>query len=201
MPFLESVYNNVMKEVDVEPSSEEFATLVGPSLGEVARTVCTTHQLNMSPDELHRLWQRRVSDAYSTSLPLANGARSFLQWGHDEGIHFALVTSAESQMAKQFLSRHELEKFFEVSITSESVERHKPHPQPYERAVTQLGAPVENVVAIEDSVSGVRSAVSAGLNTLWLGQNSCGPFPEDKVYPVPCWITLQQWLSQGELNE
>ena len=42
----------------------------------------------------------------------------------------------------------------------------KPHPEPYLTAASLLGIDVKDCVAIEDSPSGVRSAVAAGVPTI-----------------------------------
>ncbi|HET6967084.1 MAG TPA: HAD family hydrolase, partial [Ornithinibacter sp.] len=42
----------------------------------------------------------------------------------------------------------------------------KPHPEPYRAAARQLGVSPQDCVAIEDSPTGVRSAVAAGVPTL-----------------------------------
>jgi len=51
---------------------------------------------------------------------------------------------------------------FDVIVTAESVERRKPHPDPYLTAVDQLGVPAEWAVALEDSPTGVAAAEDAG---------------------------------------
>ena len=51
-------------------------------------------------------------------------------------------------------------------ITGDEVEHGKPHPEPYLAAARALGVEVADCVAIEDSPTGVRSAVAAGVPTL-----------------------------------
>jgi beta-phosphoglucomutase-like phosphatase (HAD superfamily) len=48
------------------------------------------------------------------------------------------------------------------------VEQTKPHPAPYLLAAELLGAKPQECVAVEDSVSGVRSALDAGMHVLQL---------------------------------
>ena len=55
---------------------------------------------------------------------------------------------------------------FEVVVTGDMVENGKPHPEPYLRAAHDLALAPEQCVAIEDSATGVRSAVAAGVPTL-----------------------------------
>ncbi len=52
---------------------------------------------------------------------------------------------------------------FSILIPSESVERGKPHPEPYLKAAAALGIPPEDCLALEDSHNGIRSAHAAGM--------------------------------------
>ena len=55
---------------------------------------------------------------------------------------------------------------FAAVITGDEVAHGKPHPEPYLAAVRTLGVDPARCVAIEDSPTGVRSAVAAGIPTL-----------------------------------
>ena len=55
---------------------------------------------------------------------------------------------------------------FAAVVTSERVTNPKPHPEPYELAAADLGVTPRFAVAIEDSPTGVASAVSAGCTVL-----------------------------------
>ncbi|KAL5495539.1 hypothetical protein ACEPAI_1002 [Sanghuangporus weigelae] len=51
-------------------------------------------------------------------------------------------------------------------VTSEDVERGKPHPDPYLRAAERCGVSPENCLVVEDAPSGLNSGRSAGCKTL-----------------------------------
>ena len=55
---------------------------------------------------------------------------------------------------------------FAAVVTGDEVDHGKPHPEPYRTGARLLGAAPEDCVAIEDSPTGVRSAVSAGVPTI-----------------------------------
>ena len=55
---------------------------------------------------------------------------------------------------------------FAAVITGDEVEHGKPHPEPYLAAARALGVQVGDCVAIEDSPTGVCSAVAAGVPTI-----------------------------------
>ena len=62
----------------------------------------------------------------------------------------------------------------------------KPHPDPYERATRLLGVAAERCVAIEDSPTGLTSAVAAG--TVAIGVPNALRLPEGDAWTL--WPTL-----------
>ena len=54
---------------------------------------------------------------------------------------------------------------FDVVITGDEVSNGKPHPEPYLAAAARSGVRAKDCAAIEDSPTGVRSAVAAGCRT------------------------------------
>ena len=58
------------------------------------------------------------------------------------------------------------------SISLDDVEKGKPDPWPYSEACRRLGLPTDSVLAVEDSRTGITSAVAAGLRCAALGFDS-----------------------------
>jgi beta-phosphoglucomutase-like phosphatase (HAD superfamily) len=55
---------------------------------------------------------------------------------------------------------------FDVVVCGDEVTTPKPDPEPYRTAARLLGVPIERCVAIEDSPTGVTSAVASGAAVL-----------------------------------
>ena len=64
------------------------------------------------------------------------------------------------------LDRLGLDEVFDVIVTNEDVERHKPDPQPYVLCAGRLGVEPARCVVFEDSVTGVASAKAAGMRVI-----------------------------------
>ncbi len=80
----------------------------------------------------------------------------------------AVVTSATPENARLSLSRAGMEGIFDIVITAADVANGKPDPEPYLKAAERLGVSATTCLVIEDSVSGIRSAKSAGAKCLAL---------------------------------
>lgn len=90
------------------------------------------------------------------------------------GVPCALVTMSWRSLAGAVIDALP-EGSFAAVITGDEVEHGKPHPEPYWAACRGLGVEAGDCIALEDSPTGVRSAVAAGVPTIAI------PF----VIPVP----------------
>lgn len=61
-----------------------------------------------------------------------------------------------------------IEKYFDVIISLDDVENHKPHPEPLEKALERLGLKAEEAVYIGDSDTDILAAHAAGMPSIHL---------------------------------
>jgi HAD superfamily hydrolase (TIGR01509 family) len=107
----------------------------------------------------------RIEVLFGEALRWRPGARELLYAVRAAGVPTALVTSTNRrvvEVALDTLGRHN----FDAVVCGDEVTRHKPHPEPYEKAALLLNVDPRACVAIEDSPSGVASAVAAGARVL-----------------------------------
>ena len=83
-----------------------------------------------------------------------------------QGWHLALVTNAMRKNAEAMLAAIGLSDAFACIVIGEECARGKPDPDPYLEAMRQLGVTPDESIAFEDSPSGIRAAVAAGIHTL-----------------------------------
>ena len=94
------------------------------------------------------------------------GLLDFLESVKRNGSRTGLVTNAPRENVVAVLRALRLEDFFDAVIPSEEVRVAKPDPEPYRTALEKLGADPAETLTFEDSVSGIASAVGAGIPTV-----------------------------------
>lgn len=117
------------------------------------------------PDESYRWVERRMTDLFRTGLVWRPGALALIEAVRAAAVPTALVTSTGRPLvdiALDTLGRDN----FDVVVAGDEVRAPKPDPEPYRRAAELLGVPIERCVAIEDSPTGVASALAAGAAVL-----------------------------------
>lgn len=95
--------------------------------------------------------------------PLRPGVARLITEAWHEGLDVAVVSTTGSANALELLRHHFKRGEIELLVCADEVERRKPAPDIYRRALALLHRPAEDCIAFEDSANGVRAARAAGL--------------------------------------
>lgn len=101
--------------------------------------------------------------------PVANqvkGAVDFIKHAASHSVKMAVATSAPGENARYILNKLGIIDYFEVVLDSSHVNKGKPDPEIYIKAIDALNLKPEYCVIFEDSVAGVQAAKSAGCKTI-----------------------------------
>ncbi|GLW28080.1 HAD family hydrolase [Actinoplanes regularis] len=132
----------------------------------------------------------RVAELFADGLVWRPGARELLLAVRAAGVPTALVTSTGRRLAEVALKTLGAENF-DVSVCGDEVRAPKPDPEPYLTAARMLGVPIAECVAIEDSPSGVASAVASGAVVVAV--------PSDVALPSADGVHLRSSLAGVDL--
>ena len=100
--------------------------------------------------------------------PLKPGAHELMDALDAMEAPYALATSSGPPWVERHFTAHRLADRFKAVITRADCANGKPHPEPYLKASAALGAAPGDVLALEDSHAGVRSAHAAGCMTIMI---------------------------------
>jgi HAD superfamily hydrolase (TIGR01509 family) len=109
--------------------------------------------------------ERRVAELFAAGLVWRPGAWELLTAVRAAGLPTALVTSTSRRLVEVALDTLGRENF-DVVVCGDEVPAPKPDPAPYRTAARLLGVPIADCVAIEDSPTGMASAVASGAAVL-----------------------------------
>jgi HAD superfamily hydrolase (TIGR01509 family) len=113
-------------------------------------------------------WQKEANfrDRAEQVLVATPGLAEILAWTAQHHLKQAVVTNAPVENARFMLRVLQLEATFPVVILGDELPKGKPDPLPYQLALEQLQVSAAETIAFEDSPSGIRSAVGAGIPTV-----------------------------------
>ena len=106
---------------------------------------------------------REHNEPLHAKLECCPGMLDLLQQLHREGRRLGIVTAKRRRTVELAFARLPLERYFDVVVTSEMTERHKPDPEPILRALGLAGARAEDAAYVGDSPFDMQCARRAGV--------------------------------------
>ncbi|THG05948.1 hypothetical protein TEA_011101 [Camellia sinensis var. sinensis] len=97
-----------------------------------------------------------------------DGLYKLTKWVEDHGLKRAAVTNAPKPNAELMISALGLSDFFDTVVLGSDCERAKPFPDPYLKALEILKVSKDHTFVCEDSVSGIKAGVAAGMPVVGL---------------------------------
>ncbi|TVR59047.1 MAG: HAD family hydrolase [Spirochaetaceae bacterium] len=132
-------------------------------LGGVAEQHSADLDISAAKARTYELYRRRVAGRL-TALP---GAEELIEFCRLNGLKTALASSADAEKVLPSLDAIGVSRDrFDTIITGEDVERKKPYPDIYLLAAERIGVDPRRCIVVEDAISGVEAAISAGARCL-----------------------------------
>lgn len=166
-PLHYSTFRDILQEVGFQggdPITEEFFSenISGKHNDVVAAA--------LFPDWDERRRQKIMDDKEALfrreavhNLKPVHGLHKLCKWIENRGLRRAAVTNAPRENAELMISAVGLTDFFELLVIGSECGRAKPFPDPYLKALEHFNIPSSRAFALEDSPSGLKAAVAAGL--------------------------------------
>ncbi len=129
------------------------------------------------PDWINGEVVRRLARLYRERLPVIDGAIETVR-RLDAGWPLAIASSSNRPLLDLVLELTGLERNFDVTVSSEEVERGKPAPYVYLAAAAGLQVEAASCAAVEDSSNGLRAAASAGMRVIAVPNQAFPPSPD-----------------------
>lgn len=156
---------DLVAEFDGTWTEADALSLVGFDLLASAHELRTRGGVRLEPVQVVERLLDGVVSRVADALPWRPGASELLAACATADIPCVLVTMSWRRLADAVIASAPHGSFV-ASITGDEVSNGKPHPEPYLAAAAALGLAPADCVAIEDSPTGVASALGAGCATL-----------------------------------
>lgn len=161
-PIYWDIERNLAKQYGTTVSDATLRRMMGRSrldsmrifIADCGITGCTPEQLLVTREQL-------MLDRYAAGVEPMAGLHEILGRFHSQ-LKLAIATSSPRIFTNALLPSLRIDQFFEVIQTGDEIERGKPDPQIYLRAMARLNVQPSECVVLEDSHSGALSAHRAG---------------------------------------
>ena len=122
----------------------------------------TDEQIEILADEKETLFRKQ----FNPKKYVVPGFIDFLNLIKQEEIQTVVATSAPPENVDYILDELSIKNLFEAVLDSSHFTKSKPHPEPYLKAAKTVGSSIHNCIVFEDSISGVKSGLSAGAKVV-----------------------------------
>ncbi|MCU4971881.1 HAD family phosphatase [Halobacteria archaeon AArc-m2/3/4] len=149
---------------EVVPHADvSVAEITGMNYREIYDYLEAEYGTAVSREEFLDLFETAARDLYTERVALLEGFHDLLAELEDRDVPVAIVSSSPHDWIGIVCERFDLEGAFDAIVSAEGIDGPgKPEPHIYEHAAGEIGAPVTDCVAIEDSQHGLESAAAAG---------------------------------------
>lgn len=164
-PFHYQTWANVLETHQITIDSSFYKTHIsGKTNAEIVKNLFP-HFSEQDGLKLANLKESKFRELAVNLEPLP-GLNDFLGWVKQQSFKTGLVTNAPRENTDFMLETLNLSNYFDSVILSDEIGIGKPDPAPYQYCLNQLNILAEEAIAFEDSPSGIRSAIAAGIKTI-----------------------------------
>ncbi len=165
MPYHAKAWIEAFSRYGLEFREEEIYLHEGAIELESAKSLFLKKGINPTPEffeELFRLQKTIFKTKYAKKVKPFPEVPELLEELKKTDKKLALVTSSHTEIFEEVFPRS-LKIFFSIIITGDQIEKRKPHPDPYLKALKALNAEKVASAVVENSPAGVLSAKNANL--------------------------------------
>ena len=154
---------------------DEFVkSFAGKPYREILKKIYADSLTTLNERDIDRLVaeeEKRAIERLSVEAKATEGTPEVLSYLRDDSFEYALVSNSSLQRLSACLTAAALNGYFlsaQIFSAHDSLPTARPKPLPdiYLHAVSYLEAEVSDCVAVEDSISGVKAAVAAGIGQI-----------------------------------
>ena len=153
-------------DMGLDVSLSFFESLAGIHDAERVRLIAAHIGGAVDADAFFAHWDKQCSLRFAEGVPLKPGVHQVLGALQAAGMPLAIATSSRAGPAADKIGLAGLGGYFQTIVTFDDVAQAKPAPDPYLLAARRLGANPLNCVAFEDSETGARAALAAGMTVI-----------------------------------
>jgi beta-phosphoglucomutase len=166
-PFICKAAIIMFKGLGANVFPEDFQPFVGMGEDRYIGGVAEKYGLKINIEDAKEVTYNIYTAIVQNNLQALPGAHDFISKCRDKGLKLALATSADRvKMEVNLIEIGLPPETFHSIVTGLDVKKKKPFPDIYIKAARSLGLMPQECLVVEDAVSGIKSARSAGCRSL-----------------------------------
>jgi HAD superfamily hydrolase (TIGR01509 family) len=193
-PRHERAFLEVCNEIGVgEDHGLIFSEYIGRSDAEFWADFLTKNQLDLNLEQVREMKRKRVIEYFRHERPFYPGLQQLVE--HlAPSYRLALASGSERLIIDAVLAIGDLNRYFEVTVTSSEVPAGKPRPDIFLKTASLLGIEPRNCWVIEDSRPGIAAGLAAGMRVIAVTNTHPAEELADATHVVSSCAEIQKLL-------
>jgi HAD superfamily hydrolase (TIGR01509 family) len=160
-------FQKALRENNFQVPNEYIERRIGIGAAETFREILRSAKVQFDERLIQRLVERKseLEIELADQVELFDGAIELLE-SLQGRVKVGLASMNNRSVIVHMLKTTNLEKYFQVVLTAESIVRSKPDPEIFLKSASELTSSVETCVVLEDSLFGVKAAKSANMRCI-----------------------------------
>ncbi|MGB3536507.1 MAG: HAD family phosphatase [Microcoleaceae cyanobacterium] len=164
-PLHFKIWQDMLKEQGIEMDHDTYKVKIsGRQNPEIIQDLLPDFSPKESEDFAE--YKEQLFREQAKNLEPLSGFLELLNWIEKQELKTAVVTNAPRLNAQFMLEALNLTERFKTVVLGEEMTAGKPDPAPYKYCLEQLKIQPTETIVFEDSPSGIRSAMGAGIETI-----------------------------------
>lgn len=164
-PLHFKIWQDLLKEQGIEMDHDAYKVQIsGRQNPEIIEDLLP--HFSTTESENFANYKEQLFREQAEELQPLSGFLELLEWIESKPLKTAVVTNAPRENAYFMLEALNLTERFKTVVLGEEMTAGKPDPAPYKFCLQQLNIQPSEAIVFEDSPSGIRSAIGAGIDTI-----------------------------------
>jgi len=166
-------FRKALHSINCEVSDELIERRIGIGTVNTFKEILIEKGVSYDDALINKLLRIKVQTEINLSkqISLFEGAQELLE-DLDGKIKVALASMNQCEFIDHMLKEKRIQKFFNVILTANEINKPKPDPEIFLKTAQQLGVKPECCVVVEDSIFGVKAAKSANMGCIAVAQGA-----------------------------
>ena len=154
-------YQHILSQYGIDYTYETFMSLAGvPAFGTIEK-INEMFGTSLVPEEVGNAKEAEYEKIMHQMKPIEPVVKLVKKY-HGK-LPMAVGTGGYNRLAWKTLRIIDLDKYFDILVAAEDVEKHKPHPDTFLRCAELMGVAPEYCQVFEDGQPGMQAAKVAGM--------------------------------------
>lgn len=166
MPFWQKQLDDLLMERGITPPDDLLDRTKTIGLESATGMILQEFHLPDDPALVYQQFEQNMAKLYCSVIPLKPGVQQFLDKLAAARVPMAVATATARPLVEQVLQYHNLTDYFQSVLTVAEVGIGKHDPRIFTASAQRLGLPPQQCIVLEDSLKAIRSANTAGFQTI-----------------------------------